>query len=90
MGLFELLILIGIVAVVFGAVIAAMAVGVIFSNRRIQGSCGGLSTMRGDSPCMACGGSPKNCDEATQAACDDAACDEATRAEEPRDAAASR
>ena len=68
-GLIELLILIGIVAIVFGAVIAAMAIGVIVSNRRIQGSCGGLSTMRGDSPCMACGGTPKDCDEAKQAAC---------------------
>lgn len=27
----------------FGLVMAAMAVGVIFSNRRLQGSCGGLS-----------------------------------------------
>ncbi|MGC1274833.1 MAG: (Na+)-NQR maturation NqrM [Planctomycetaceae bacterium] len=63
----ELLIIIGIVAAVFGLVIVAMAVGVIFSNRRIQGSCGGLSTMRdadGKSSCMACGGSPADCDEA--------------------------
>ena len=29
----------------FGLVMAAMAVGVIFSNRRLQGSCGGLGTM---------------------------------------------
>lgn len=68
-GLVELLILIGIVAVVFGAVIAAMAIGVIVSNRRIQGSCGGLSTMRGDSPCMVCGDAPRNCDEAQKSAC---------------------
>ena len=27
---------------VFGLIMAAMAVGVIFSNRRLQGSCGGL------------------------------------------------
>ena len=27
--------------VIFGAVMAAMAVGVIFSNRRLSGSCGG-------------------------------------------------
>jgi hypothetical protein len=66
-GPFELLIIIGIVAAVFGLVIAAMAVGVIFANRRIQGSCGGLSTMRGADgkpSCMACGGSPSDCDEA--------------------------
>lgn len=71
-GSIELLILIGIVAAVFGLVIAGMAIGVIFSNRRIQGSCGGLSTMRdtdGKSPCMACGGSPTDCDEAAKTAC---------------------
>lgn len=70
--LLELLILVGIVAVAFGVIIAAMAVGVIFSNRRIQGSCGGLSTMRDaddKSPCMACGNSPTDCDDAKQMTC---------------------
>jgi hypothetical protein len=28
-------------AVIFGLAMAAMAVGVIFSDRRLQGSCGG-------------------------------------------------
>lgn len=77
MNWFTLLALVAIVAVVFGLVIAGMAVGVIFSNRRIKGSCGGLSTMRGgESPCMVCGGSPSDCDDATKAECEDAAsCD---------------
>lgn len=72
-----LLTLIAIVAVVFGLVIAGMAVGVIFSNRQIKGSCGGLSTMQGgSSPCMVCGGKPTDCDEATRAECESAAsCD---------------
>ena len=74
MGIFEILILSVIAAVVLGLVIAGMAVGVIFSNRRIQGSCGGLGNMRGSdgkSPCMACGGSPDDCDEERVAQCAD-------------------
>lgn len=78
------LILIGIVAGVFGLVILGMAVGVIFSNRRIKGSCGGLGTMRdsdGNSPCMACGSSPDECDEASreQYESEEAVEEEATR-----------
>lgn len=63
------LIIVGIVACVFGLVILGMAVGVIVSNRRIKGSCGGLANMRegdGNSPCMACGGSLSDCDEAAR------------------------
>ncbi|MBA3314970.1 MAG: (Na+)-NQR maturation NqrM [Planctomycetaceae bacterium] len=66
------MILAAIAAVVLGLVIAGMAVGVIFSNRRIKGSCGGLGNMRdgdGHSPCMACGGSPTDCDEVKQTEC---------------------
>ena len=32
--------------VAFGLVMVAMAVGVIFSNRVIKGSCGGLNSVR--------------------------------------------
>jgi hypothetical protein len=74
MSWFTVAILAGIAAVVFGLAITGMAVGVIFSNRRIKGSCGGLGTMRdgdGRSPCMACGGSPDDCDEAQVKACAD-------------------
>ncbi|MBM81087.1 MAG: hypothetical protein CMJ78_10895 [Planctomycetaceae bacterium] len=45
------------VFVIFLAAIALMAVGVIVSNRRIKGSCGGLSGMKdasGNSICDAC------------------------------------
>jgi hypothetical protein len=42
---------------VFGIVMAAMAVGVIFSNRRLQGSCGGT-------------GRDCTCDDATRKDCD--------------------
>ena len=43
--------------VVFGVVMAAMAIGVIFSNRRIAGSCGGLANMKTEDgePMCECG-----------------------------------
>ena len=43
--------------VVFTLVIAAMAVGVIFGNRAIKGSCGGLGAMRDElgQPMCECG-----------------------------------
>jgi hypothetical protein len=42
---------------VFGVVMAAMAVGVIFSNRQLQGSCGGT-------------GRDCTCDDTTRADCE--------------------
>jgi len=41
----------------FALAILGMSVGVIFSNRRIQGSCGGLASMKdreGNPLCKAC------------------------------------
>ncbi|QDT66837.1 (Na+)-NQR maturation NqrM [Calycomorphotria hydatis] len=70
--LFELLPVVLVVAVVIGLVIAAMAVGVIFSNREIKGSCGGLATMTdgdGNSICMACGESPDDCEREAPPEC---------------------
>ena len=51
------------VFVVFAVVMVGMAVGVIFSNRQIKGSCGGLNTMRDDlgRPMCECGLSPGEC-----------------------------
>ena len=51
---------------VFGLIMAAMAVGVIFSNRRLQGSCGGLGTMRDalGEPMCECGQAPGSCGDA--------------------------
>jgi hypothetical protein len=50
---------------VFALVIAGMAVGVIFSGRRIKGSCGGLSTMSDElgQPLCECGAPPGSCAE---------------------------
>ena len=50
--------------VVFGVVMIGMAVGVIFSNRRLKGSCGGLSAMQGNlgQPLCECGAAPGSCE----------------------------
>lgn len=46
--------------IAFGVVMAAMAVGVIVSNRRITGSCGGLANMKAEDgePMCECGARP--------------------------------
>jgi len=49
--------------VVMGTLIAAMAVGVIFSNKPIKGSCGGMSALGMKDSCDICGGKPSLCDE---------------------------
>ena len=44
-------------AIVFGVALAGMAIGVIVSNRRLKGSCGGLANMKdskGNTICDAC------------------------------------
>jgi hypothetical protein len=40
---------------VFLLVVSGMAVGVILSNRKITGSCGGLSAIPGTERCNVCG-----------------------------------
>jgi uncharacterized protein len=52
---------------VFGILIAAMAVGVIFSNKPIKGSCGGLNALGMKENCEICGGEPSKCDEQVKA-----------------------
>lgn len=49
--------------VFFALMIAAMAVGVIFSNKPIQGSCGGLNNIGLDGECEICGGNRDKCEE---------------------------
>ena len=49
--------------VFFALVVAAMAVGVIFSNKPIQGSCGGLNNIGLDGDCEICGGNRDKCEE---------------------------
>lgn len=50
--------------VLFGVLFAAMAIGVIFANKPIKGSCGGIGATGVDSECEICGGNPKRCEEA--------------------------
>ena len=48
-------------ALIFGILFAGMAIGVIFQNKPIKGTCGGLNQMSGES-CEICGGDPNKCD----------------------------
>lgn len=50
----------------FLLVVAAMAVGVIFSNKPIKGSCGGMGAIGLDTSCDICGGNPQVCEEQTR------------------------
>ena len=47
-----------IALLVFMAIVAAMAVGVIFGRAPIKGSCGGLGAVGIDQECEICGGTP--------------------------------
>ena len=47
-------------------VVAGMAVGVVFSGRRITGSCGGLSALPGVDECGVCG---RDLSDGSQADC---------------------
>ena len=51
---------------IFLLVVTGMAVGVIVSNRRITGSCGGLSAIPGTDHCNICG---RNLRETSNADC---------------------
>ena len=55
------------VALIFFAIVmSAMAVGVIFSNKPIKGSCGGLSNIGLDGDCEICGGNLDKCEESNK------------------------
>jgi len=49
----------------FGLLIAAMAIGVLMGGKPISGSCGGVGAALGEANynCDICGGDPNKCDE---------------------------
>ncbi len=49
--------------VVLLLIVVGMSVGVIFANKPIKGSCGGMSALGIDTECDICGGDPKKCEE---------------------------
>ena len=53
---------------VFIAIVAAMAVGVIFCRAPIKGSCGGLGAVGIDQECEICGGDPQRCESTMEPA----------------------
>jgi uncharacterized protein len=52
---------------IFGALFAAMAVGVLLGRPPIKGSCGGLGAVGIKENCEFCGGRPEDCPEAAPA-----------------------
>lgn len=51
---------------VIAVLIAGMAVGVLFSNKPIKGSCGGMAALGMKSDCEICGGNDDACEENTR------------------------
>ena len=59
-------------AIIFGLVMAGMAVGVIFQDKPIKGSCGGLNNIGLGGSCDVCGGDTTKCEEENEGSAVDA------------------
>ena len=44
-------------------IVAAMSLGVIFANKPIKGSCGGMRALDLDTACDICGGDKQKCEK---------------------------
>ena len=51
---------------IFGVVIAGMAIGAIMGRGPIKGSCGGMGALGIDTACDICGGDTKKCEDARE------------------------
>ncbi len=52
-----------VVLIAFLVIVAAMSVGVIFANKPIKGSCGGLQSLGLKDGCEICGGNDEECEK---------------------------
>lgn len=59
--------------IVISLLVAGMAVGVLFSNKPIKGSCGGLAALGMKGDCEICGGNRDACEENTRRVADERA-----------------
>lgn len=62
-----------IVFCVMAILMAMMAIGVVFNNKPISGSCGGMSALGMDVACDICKGDPAKCDKENEASNEKAA-----------------
>jgi hypothetical protein len=57
-----------IVFAFMAVLVTLMAIGVIFNNKPISGSCGGMSALGMDVACDICKGDPAKCDKESEEA----------------------
>lgn len=62
---------------VFLVAFSGMAIGVIISNRRIKGSCGGIGAIMGESACDICAFKDK-CEKTGKELCEESECESST------------
>ena len=61
-----------IVFVVLAVLVLIMSVGVIFANKPISGSCGGMSALGMEVACDVCGGDKTKCEKEVESAVESA------------------